>query len=88
MAKKWYEMTKKILRQINMGKKIIKVFILKKKHDINGNPRYTVFIPELTGKQKGLRKLKAPHMYSFQSYNVNHYLKDYALKKYNVKIVR
>ena len=71
-----------------MAKKKIKVFVVKKKHDVNGNPRYTVFIPELTGQVEGLRKLKAPHMYSFSSYNINQYLKEYALKKYNVKIVR
>jgi len=68
--------------------KTLTVYILKKKRDVNGNPIYHVFIPKLTGKQKGLRKLKTPHMYSFSSYNVNQYLKKYALKNYKVKIER
>jgi len=70
-----------------MTKKIVHVYVLGKKHTINGNPSYTVFIPELSGKVQGLRKLKKPHNYSFQSYNVGTYLKTYALKKYNVKIL-
>lgn len=69
-------------------KKKIKVYIIEKKHDINGNPVYTAFIPELTGKQKGLRKLKKPHHYSFSSYNVPQYLKEYALEDYDVEVLR
>ena len=57
-----------------------------KKHDINGNPRYKLYIPNLTGKQKGLRSLKAPHMYSVSTYNLSHHLRKYSLKKYNVNI--
>jgi hypothetical protein len=67
-------------------KKTLKVYILKKKHDINGNPIYYLFIPELSGKHEGLRKLKNPHMYSIQAYNVGRHLREYALKNYNVKI--
>jgi hypothetical protein len=70
----------------NKMKKSIKVYILEKKHDVNGNPLYKVFIPKISGKVKGLRKLKTPHMYSFSSYNIEHYLKEYALKNYKVKI--
>ena len=69
-------------------KKKIKVYIMDKRHTVSGNPMYTVFIPELSGKLNGLRKLKKPHTYSFSSYNVSQYLKDYALKKYDVTIVR
>lgn len=69
-------------------KKKITVYILKKKHDVNGNPRYTVFIPDVSGQIKGLRKLKTPHMYSFTSYNIGSHLRDFSLKKYKVKIER
>ena len=69
-----------------MAKKKLSVYILKKKYSINGNPIYYAFIPELSGKQKGRRKLKHPHMYSFSTYNIRDYLQNYALKNYNVKI--
>ena len=68
--------------------KTITVYILKKKRDVNGNPTYHVFIPDITGKVTGLRKLKTPHMYSFSTYNVNYYLKDYVFKNKKVKIER
>jgi hypothetical protein len=68
--------------------KTINVYVLKKKHDINGNPLYHVFIPDVTGKIKGLRKLKTPHTYSFTSYNIGSYLRDYVFKNYKVKIER
>lgn len=71
-----------------MSKKTITVYFLKKKRDMNGNPIYHVFIPRIIGKQKGLRKLKTPHMYSFSTYNINHYLKEYVFKNYNVEIER
>jgi hypothetical protein len=69
-----------------MTKKKLVVYIYKKKRDINGNPIYHAFIPGLTGKQKGFRKLKTPHNYSFSTYNINQYLRKYALKNYNVLI--
>ena len=69
-------------------KKIIKVYILKKRHDTNGNPLYTVFIPDVSGKVNGLRKLKTPHMYSFTSYNIGSHLRDYVFKNNTVKIER
>ena len=71
-----------------MVKKTVNVYVLKKKHTTTGNPSYTLFIPELTGQVKGLRKLKRPHMYSVVTYNLNQHLKDYSLKGYNVKIER
>ena len=69
-------------------KKKLKIYVLKKKHDINGNPVYTLFIPGITGKIKGLRKLKTPHMYNKQSYNLNQGLKNYVFKNYDVEIIR
>jgi len=71
-----------------MVKKTITVYILKKRHDVNGNPLYTVFIPKISGKVKGLRKLKQAHMYSFTSYNVGAYLRDYVFDRFKVKIER
>ena len=68
------------------GKKKLKVYIVEKRHDINGNPVYTAFIPDLSGKVKGLRKLKKAHHYSFSSYNVHHHLREYALKDYEVEL--
>jgi len=67
--------------------KKIKVYILEKKHSINGNPIYTVFIPDVTGKQKGLRKLKKSHMYSLSSYNLQHSLA-YCFPNNTVEIIR
>ena len=46
---------------------MVNVMILKKHHNVNGNPVYTVYIPNKSGKIMGLRKLKAPHQYSFSS---------------------
>jgi hypothetical protein len=72
-----------------MAKKKVTVYFLKKKRDINGNPIYHVFIPEVTGKQKGLRSLKTPHMYSFSSYNINEYMKYFGEKNnYTVKVYK
>jgi hypothetical protein len=70
-----------------MSKSII-VYILKKKHDVNGNPIYHAFIPDLTGKKTGLRKLKTPHTYSFSTYNVDQYLRTFVFKNHNVIIER
>jgi len=70
-----------------MTKKILKVYMLRKKHDVNGNPIYHVFIPDISGKKTGLRKLKEPHTYSFSSYNTGKYLRYYVFKDYNVIII-
>ena len=69
-------------------KKKLKVYVLSKSHTVNGNPNYKLFIPGVTGKIKGLRKLKTPHMYSRQSYNLNQSLKNYVFKNYDVEIIR
>lgn len=53
---------------------MLDITIIKKHHSINGNPIYTILIPYIKGKIKGLRKLKTPYMYSFTSYNIKSYL--------------
>ena len=68
--------------------KKITVYVLKKKHDINGNPVYTLFIPAVTGKHPGLRKLKTPHMYNIQSYNLNNKLRNFCFPNNKVTIER
>ncbi len=68
-------------------KKKLKIYVLSKKHTKVGNPNYKLFIPGVTGKIKGLRKLKTPHMYSVQSYNLKHSL-DHWFKKYDIEIIR
>jgi len=67
--------------------KKLKVYVLEKKHDVNGNPRYTVFIPDITGKQKGLRKLKKPHMYSFQAYKIKDHM-EYCFPNNTIEVIR
>jgi len=49
----------------------IQIHIIGKTHDVNGNPRYKLFIPAVTGKIDFLRKLKTPQQYSVQSYNIS-----------------
>ena len=65
---------------------MVTIIFLKKKHNTNGNPVYTVYIPEKSGKITGLRSLKAPHQYSFSSYNKVSYLKNYVFPKEKVVI--
>jgi hypothetical protein len=64
----------------------VEVNILKKRHTTTGNPVYEVLIPTLRGKVKGMRKLKGTNRYSFQSYNLTKYLKDYVFKGKKVKV--
>ena len=70
----------------DMVKKKLEVYILKKKHGYKGNPIYQLFIPKLSGKHKGLKKLKQPHTYSVEAYSVKRHL-EWALPKYKIVIV-
>jgi hypothetical protein len=51
-------------------KKEVKISLQKRRHDTNGNPVYEVYIDGHNEKINGLRKLKAPHLYSIQSYSL------------------
>jgi hypothetical protein len=64
---------------------MVKVTFLKKTNTKNGNPRYEIFVDGASGKITGLRKLKQPGTYSFESYNKESYLKNYVFK--NKKVV-
>jgi len=71
-----------------MTKKILKVYVLKKTHTINGNPNYKIFIPDVSGKVEGLRKLKTPHTYSIQSFNLKKNLQTFVFKNKTVRLIR
>jgi hypothetical protein len=64
----------------------MKVYIMDKKHDTNGNPVYKFFIPDIDGKVKGLRKLKQKSTYSTQSYNVRNSL-EYSFPDTEIEII-
>lgn len=66
-------------------KKRLNIIILSKKINPMGNPVYKIFFPS-DEKIVGLRKLKEYGMYSFSSYNVGSYLKDYVFKGRSVNI--
>jgi len=66
----------------------LNVYVLKKSHTINGNPLYKVFIPDISGKVKGLRKLKEIHTYSLETYNIKKHLQDYIFKDHLVRVIR
>lgn len=59
---------------------MVKIYVIDKRYTRNGNPRYKLFIPEISGKVQGLRKLKDPHTYSIESYNLTSDLKNYVFK--------
>ena len=67
---------------------MVKVYVLKKTHTTTGNPNYTLFIPGINTKLRGLRKLKSPYTYSTVSYNLLSDLKNFVFKGRKVELMR
>jgi len=66
----------------------MKVYVLKKwTGQPNGNPMWKLFIPEVSEKVAGLRKLTEPHTYSISSYNLRADLEGYCFKGKKIEII-
>lgn len=49
---------------------VLKIYIMKKTHTLNGNPNYKLFIPQVSGKQQFMRQHKEESTYGIVSYNL------------------
>lgn len=65
----------------------MKIFVMGKSHSRMGNPVYKLFIPDVDGKVDGLRKLKEPHTYNIQSYNLRSDLANYCFKGKKIELI-